>query len=391
MERSLKNSLLVLLLTYAASFQVIGQSSIYKLLDHSEHVQFRDTVIYIPNSEYSQFGHSGPAPLFIQMWYPGVHEAGEHLSFQDFRKRELEGELDSVYVNLCRSMDETSIVYHILESYPDYSPLDYKPYTYHDALQCTKELPTYSVRAQRSIPKDLPVIIYQHGVQGMSDENHVLFEFMASKGFLVISSNYHLPFEGVDYGWNKLVIDELEYNERILDLANAICPKSNKYLIGHSWGAQQSFRFLSKHNEISGFVSLETTLESKTDSAEVKDKWPQLFSLFEKKKPFISTPTLMIGNSEGSADFQFFREANNKTTFMMAPEKDFGHESYTSIFLQRYFCNEEFPQPDSEFMAEQAQRYCNMLYLISSFFNDLEEGNKDFHPSRFKGYKFTIQ
>jgi pimeloyl-ACP methyl ester carboxylesterase len=48
------------------------------------------------------------------------------------------------------------------------------------------------------------------------------------------------------------------------------------FYIGHSWGAQEGWCTLHEPGLADAFISLETTMEWKTDTAEVRDKWPHV-------------------------------------------------------------------------------------------------------------------
>jgi hypothetical protein len=133
---------------------------------------------------------------------------------------------------------------------------------------------------------------------------------------------------------------------------------------------------------VKAFVSLETTIEAKTDTNEIKDKWASVYDALVTREQYIPMPVLLMANTQVDAPFAFFA-ASCAAGLHVSAKEPFGHESYTSAFLLRHFHRDRFPQPDSVAMAEQVALYAAHLQLIEAFFHALRTGT-EFPRERFQ-------
>ena len=133
------------------------------------------------------------------------------------------------------------------------------------------------------------------------------------------------------------------------------------------------FTYLFDKNWASGFVSLETTIEFKTDSIEIKQKWPEVYKVIKTDERKYPIPVMLIANTTQNEKFSFFEPLGTKDVYHVARKNPFGHESYTAAFLMRILYNTTFPQPDSSIMKSQLILYNEHLKLIECFFNSVKE------------------
>lgn len=366
------STILILFLIVVSSF---GQNSFNKYITLGDYwVGFCDTVIYNHDQSYSQYDYSGDAPLFVQIWHPIVKGTkGDHLSYHEFRVREVPQNLITVYDTLCNQMDKSFIDYNIAEDFLEYSPIDYGAHSPQDVLKAIKNYSTNSTYAPLSKNSDFPIIIYHHGAQGLSDENFIMAEYFASRGFIFISANYHLPFESLPYASTTGEINIESYPKRVTQFARLLSNNAELYYIGHSWGAQNGFRYLFEEGWATGFVSLETTIEFKSDTSKIKALWPHIYDLIVNQKKTYSLPILMIANTGEDKPFYFFESIGTNNLYFATARVEFGHESYTSAYHMRYLFNQSFPQPDAVEMREQLMLYNEHLKLIEAFLTSVHE------------------
>lgn len=89
--------------------------------------------------------------------------------------------------------------YNLSHTFPEYDTLLFDRLSKDDVLSAVKAIPTRASKSE--LPsRQHPVIVYHHGAQGLSDENHLLAEYFASRGYIVISSNYHWAYPDMGYG-----------------------------------------------------------------------------------------------------------------------------------------------------------------------------------------------
>ena len=350
-------------------------------------IGFCDTVIYnsdikfeflpIDGPSYAQYDYSGPTPLFLQIWYPIKPNDQEPMEFKDFRNRDLSLELQSVYDPLIEKMDSFFVQYNIIEDFINYDAIDYGNYSYFDVLDTLKTYKTMSSYRTITGNSDFPVIVYHHGGQGLSDENFLMAEFFASRGYIFVSSNFHLPFENKIYGYEGVVFDDTELPKSVIQFAKTLTTNDQLYFIGHSSGAQVGFKFLYEHSWVDAFISLETTLEGR-DPAYLKseDGWPKLAKIIDEHKLYYKIPILMIANTQEEKPFPLFDELVNSQMIQVSQKELFGHESYTAGYLLRYLYRNKFIQPDTVEIKNQLSLYSKQLKLYEAFLTSVESGKQ---------------
>lgn len=153
-----------------------AQDSFYTELEMGKYdVGFFDTLLYSDSSQYNQYGYTGPAPLFVQVWHPikPTSEA-KHLCYGDFRNRKLPVPLSNVYEKLNSQAKAVFIEANIATDLSTYEAIDYISFSYEDVLEKIKTTRTKSIYSRIQKKTKYPVIVYHHGTQGVSDENYVM-------------------------------------------------------------------------------------------------------------------------------------------------------------------------------------------------------------------------
>ncbi|MEP1033786.1 hypothetical protein [Ekhidna sp.] len=357
-------------------------------------IGFCDTVIYNSDirfdflhdstTSYTQYDYIGPTPLFLQIWHPVKPNNLEPMMLKDFRNRDLSPELQSVYDPLIEKMDSFFVKYNIVEDFINYDSIDYGNYSYFDVLDTLMTFKTMSSYQIISDKLDFPVVVYHHGGQGLSDENFLMAEYFASKGYIVVSSNFHLPFENKTYGYEGVDFDDTELPKSVIQFAKTLTTNDQLYFIGHSSGAQVGFKFLHESHGVDAFISLETTLEGR-DPAYLKseDGWPKLAKIIDEHKLDYVIPILMIANTQEEKSFPLFDELQNAQMIQISQKEMFGHESYTAGYLLRYLYRNKFTQPDTAELKTQLSLYSKQLLLYESFLTSAGSG-KQMNTEEFK-------
>ena len=120
---------------------------------------------------------------------------------------------------------------------------------------------TRSKSKLKPITKKFPLVIYYQGLGRTIDDNLVLCEFLASKGFTVIGSTFFRSLQSMSPGNDQysrqdlnLLINETAKHD-FIDLSNIV-------YIGHSYGAQAGFTIINQDGcPIDLFISLDTTFD----------------------------------------------------------------------------------------------------------------------------------
>lgn len=335
-------------------------------------VGFADTLLFSDSLHYRAFGYDGPAPLFLQAWFPlggtiaspvgGIDPVP--LRFSDLRTPRLPPTLQRVHHELLLRMDSAFVEYDIRYPVDGDEPIDHTPFTEAQVKDSLFAGRTHAFRAELPLNASRPVILYHHGSQGFSDENVWMAEHFARNGYIFLSCNFHWPVEEAMYGTPIVWEPDRHSIRTVLRFARQLAHGSKVFYIGHSWGAQEGWCTLHEPGLVDAFVSLETTMEWKTDSAEVRDKWPQVLEAITTHS--YPMPILMVADTDSEPAFPMFRGVRGDIT-CLDPREPFAHESYTSAYLMRLAGEGRFALPDREALQGQHDLYMALLDELLAF------------------------
>lgn len=196
----------------------------------------------IKNEFNNQFGYR---PIPISMWYPAQIDAEKSKQLTVL-----------AYLEVLKEEEEW-------ENLPNEFLLDWFPYLW-NTPENKAHLPekTNAFFHTTMLEGKFPVIVYAPSYQASSIENFALFEYLASNGFVVISS----PSRGADTRWLEGgTVKDMETQSRDIELllkeihryksidSNAIA------LMGFSFGGVSSAITSMKNQQIKAFVSLDGT------------------------------------------------------------------------------------------------------------------------------------
>jgi len=125
---------------------------------------------------------------------------------------------------------------------------------------------------------------------------------------------------------------------------------------------------------VDAFVSMETTLEY-YDSTKIAKTWKSLDKTMQLHKDDYQIPMLLFANAGKRERFKFwfFEQITHAPMIHASYKKDFGHESYTSIYLIRYLYRKQFKQPDNSSMKKQLRGYVDHIHFIHEFLISKED------------------
>lgn len=358
----MRHGLLGLILLFVRA--TFGQSA----PDAMHTIGFVDTLLFNDSLRYTGSGYDGPAPLFVQVWFPlSTEPITAPLSHAQLRERTLDGPLQRVYDELLLRMDSAFIEYDLRYPIGGDEPIDYAPFTEAQVKDSLFSLPTRSHRPAVPQALDLPVVLYHHGSQGLSDENVRMAEHFAANGFIFLSCNFHWPLEEKQYGTPLVWEPDRSSIRTMLRYARQLANGKKVFYIGHSWGAQEGWCTLHEPGLADAFVSLETTMEWKTDTAEVRDKWPHVLEAITSHS--YPMPILLVADTDGEPPFPMFKGVRGDPRYL-DPKQPFAHESYTSAYLMRQDCAGRFALPDAVELHQQAELYEALLEELLAFMQE---------------------
>lgn len=376
-------SVLLFCLIFLQSFALKAQATLYDYIKPGNfQVGFMDTVLYDTNYRYEAYDYKGLKPCFIQIWHPVIETPKRQniLKFGDFFEKNQNEDLVIVQEQLKKHHQESFIRDCIEVNLISGDANNFGNYSYDDILRLTGEIETISCLDEVIDSSQFPVIIYHHGAQSYSFENFAMAEYFVSRGFIFVSANFHLPYENTIFGlkpYSKIIKDEEEQSlGYILRFAQSLTNSKSVFFIGHSWGAQMGLRTFDQDTVIKGMISLETTIEFKTDNEKIKEMWPEVFQKVITDNVDYPFPILFCAATGQEKPFDFFYNINAQQITFAPTKEEFEHNAYTSAFYLRFFLDNDIAQPDKEIFNSRLQLYVKHLELMSGFFNGILKNEK---------------
>jgi len=236
-----------------------------------------------------------------------------------------------------------------------------------------------------------PTIIYHHGNGGIPFENSVLFEFLASHGFVIISADYHWP-NLRERSYTHESNRPLEDVDFIARFSNTLpfTDRNNITYIGHSWGGGVALRLNQKGNvNFKRYIIFDSTLEQ-AGVEEMKVMNPYLDSLLQNHPGDFKTKTVIITargryyeNGDRSKpiiqsfpEFIPFKKLDKRVFTYITLKQILNHGSFTSVEVMRSVFSKDFPQNDAMTVNEQFETYQFLVRLTKEIL-DGNELNKN--------------
>lgn len=303
MKKARSAQLLLLLTVSTNVIDCSGQSSPFwgDLEPGPYEVGYRDTILYKQDEHFKFKNYDAAKPFFTMIWYPAKPAPGTPdmtlIDYWRFNGSEQCSELYSRWHKNFADVQDTFSLARIQNVVGFPSGLSSK--VLFDSITATTVHAKYRIPA---VEGRFPCVLFHHGAQGMPDENSVTCEFLASHGFVVVSSSFSWPLE--DHGWHTSVTDTT------FDAATDIGFMAEKagaavgvdaehlFAIGHSWGAQELIAFdARKEKPFKSIIALHTTLEP-FDLETARKYWGSLVTLMQDSAGAMTTPTCILAPTD---------------------------------------------------------------------------------------------
>jgi hypothetical protein len=376
------------------SFAIKAQNTWYDFVKPGDfQVGFKDTVLFDTKYQYEAFDYAGMKPHFIRIWYPLLDktENPDYLMFKDFFEASTTDKLFTIQTQLNKHYQEAVIRDCIEENLASGDLNDYGNFSSEDILNMIGDTETKSILYNYIKPSQFPIIVYHHGSQSYSFENYAMAEYFASRGFIFVSANFHLPYENTIFGlkaFDKIVKGEDEQSLRtVIRFAKSLTNSSSVFFIGHSLGAQMGLRTFDQDTTIKGFISLETTIEFETDKEKIKEMWPEVFQKVTDENTIYPFPILFCAATGQEEPFTFFENLNAPQVMFASTKEEFEHNAFLSTFYLRLFLDRSVTQTDKAILQDRLFLYVKYLELIDEFIDGiLNDKNRPGNEIRFVKY-----
>src|SRR5579871_42740 len=264
-------------------------------------IQFDLTRLYDPEypSPARQASAKPARPIFLAIWYPAKPTDRPPMVYRDYLPQvSKDPRFHTFSERLARYTEEVVRSEVISENPPQEWDAEER-----EALATFLSTPTHAVRNAAPPRGRFPLILYHPGLGGSYEDNSVLFEYLASHGYVVMSSAYEAEDSSrLDVNWDltrsfKDLTFLLRY-ARTLPFVDA----ERLGVLGHSYGAQAVLAWRSEANSpIDAVVSLDSTVEN------VGIDFPgfaKLKAQLEGRSRAYSVPVLRFASVENKPKFE---------------------------------------------------------------------------------------
>lgn len=354
-------------------------------------VGYKDRVVIHPKEQFTYKDYTGGKPFFISIWYPA--EAGEAptpMKYAEFMEYPVtDPNLQSL------STDMQSMTHQMLKNYGVCTNIDtWKTLKYRKPQQGIFEaILATEMFAKRDLSlaskAQFPCVVYHHGAGGSVDENAIFYEYLASQGWVVVSSNFHwiVDRNGTMGFGNTFPDTTFSYMTDLRFVADfaANLPYVNAdqlVFAGHSWGGQAGLEFnADAFNRFKLFLLYDTTMEGKPLSF-IKRFAPTLYGLPEKQADRMLTPTVIITSQDKSMasgprhkktyfmpKFTYFRQFTQTPLTFITHREGIDHSDFISQGVYRASFVDEFKQKDQAAILKDFEAYQQILLLTHTLLN----------------------
>lgn len=365
--------LIIICLTYLLCSTTNAQESFYDFIKlGDDQVGIMDTIIFDLKYNYETSSYTGKKPYFIKIWHPvGKKHNGRYVKVKELFTFKQDEKLKIIQEQLTTEYKNLFIRDYLTENLKSGNLNNYGTYSHENVLDEIGELETRCIASSLIEVSNFPVVIYYNGSQGHPFENFGLFEYLSSRGFIVISASFELQFENNPFGmlpYERYVTDEYQESlKTITRFAQSITNSPYVFFVGHSLGAQMGLRTFGQDTTIRGMVSLETSIEFTSDYEKIKELWPEVYHKIVTESVNYPFPILFCAATGEAKPFHFLENVKSPQVTYVSTTKEFEHNAYLSLFYLRYFLNNSVRQTDKEIIEKRLPLYAKHLDILHNF------------------------
>lgn len=238
-----------------------------------------------------------PRPIFLAIWYPAAPLQDTAMAYRDYlRAVSVDSPVPEFAARLRRFTRDSACQYMLGKEFDQLSDEQRARW---EGLLATPVFATLNVAPA---PGKFPVVIYHPGLGGTFDDNAVAAEYLASHGYVVISSAYEAA-DSSSLNINGDLATSSDDLSFLLRYAATLpfAEVSKVAAMGHSYGAQAVLAWRSRPNSpLDAVVFLDSTVEYRS-----LDESPAFRTALERDRTS-TVPVVMFADARRQPHFEVF-------------------------------------------------------------------------------------
>lgn len=267
-----------------------------------------------------------PRPIIIGMWYPTKSDGHEKsMTYGEYLKIDNQYDSMDVFIKRLEKYNTSNSFYYMFTGSPStlFTLNKKRKFKFH----MNRSIPVH--KNATPIEDRFPLVIYHAGLGGTLNDNTILCEYLASHGYVVVTSSF-LPIDyhdiEIDWDLDRSTQDIDFILDKIKKLDNI--DSSKIALIGHSFGAQAVLGYKAdNHTSINCLINLESTMD------DIDDEYPSGFEPLTDKlrdnNQNINVPMMIFASPK--ATFRVIDCLENSDRLYCKLKSKLSHNEYTSL------------------------------------------------------------
>ncbi len=324
-------------------------------------IKFDETRQYDPDYMAGS-NKTNPRPIFIAMWYPAKKTAANRLDYREYLEVKSDDARAASFAQRLRFNFREVVSDETVGKVPAKS--NKEEAAAFDRLLATKTIATKNapVAAGR-----FPVLIYHPGLDGTPEENSAMFEYLASHGYVILSSVYQ-DADGYSVncggGGLRCTYGDLEFLSRYSRSLTFVDP-DQLIAMGHSYGAWAIITWAAQEDAaLRAFVSLDSGLEY--DTIETSGSESLQYQMKENRVN-ARAASLRAASQERKADFTNLDPYLKFTDRYEADARGLVHDDFVTHGAMRpALLPTKWPDPTGERRLSYDRICMHVLYFLDA-------------------------
>ena len=263
-----------------------------------------------------------PRPILVHCWYPTAPSSAQGMRYEEYLQLDPNHPDLQLFIERLIHFNRDVIASEVFRR-----PWRKLNAGERDAFERLMKTQVPAVRGAPPSEGPFPLVINHPGLGGAFEDNAVLFEYLASHGYVVVNSAY--PPENaarVSIDWDlERSFRDLEFLVNVLESESNV-DRQRVAVMGQSYGGQAALAWRSeKSSVVDAVVSFDATVEyAPRDSPGFKPFWDKVGRVRQ-----MTAPMLLFAQESGSPRFDHYDDLRYADRYC-ATVRHLGHNDFLS-------------------------------------------------------------